>query len=383
MNAHTTHPKGPGVGKGWTWVAAGLTAIALVACQPKVDESATDGETTVAGGESGASAAKPSMTITVEKPTTSSVGLMLDANGNVTAWQEASVGAEVSGLRLASVTANVGDRVRKGQVLATFVTATADADILQGKAAVMQAEANYENAKADADRARSIEDTGALSKSQIAQYLTAEKVGKAQWEAAKAAYSASEIRLGNTSVKAPDDGVISARSATVGGVVGAGQELFRMVRQGRMEWRGEVTPSEVGRVKLGQEVHVTLATGTELTGKVRAISPTADLQTRNIIVYVDLPRHEELTAGTFAKGRFVLGESPALTVPATAIVVRDGHNYVFVVGADNKATQRKVQTGRRVGDRVEVVDGLTAEEGVAVKGAGFLNEGDLVKVVTQ
>ncbi len=371
------------MGKGWTWVAAGLTAIALVACQPKVDDSATDGEKTVAGGESGASAAKPSMTITVEKPTTSSVGLMLDANGNVTAWQEASVGAEVTGLRLASVTANVGDRVRKGQVLATFVTATADADILQGKAAVMQAEANYENAKADADRARSIEDTGALSKSQIAQYLTAEKVGKAQWEAAKAAYSASEIRLGNTSVKAPDDGVISARSATVGGVVGAGQELFRMVRQGRMEWRGEVTPSEVGRVKLGQEVHVTLATGTELTGKVRAISPTADLQTRNIIVYVDLPRHEELTAGTFAKGRFVLGESPALTVPATAIVVRDGHNYVFVVGADNKATQRKVQTGRRVGDRVEVVDGLKAEEGVAVKGAGFLNEGDLVKVVTQ
>jgi HlyD family secretion protein len=371
----------PAAGQGRTWLAMGLLALALAACQPKADEKA-DGAAPAEPAKAGAtSEAKPSMTITVEKPTSSTVDLSLDANGNVSAWQEASVGAEVSGLRLATVQANVGDQVRKGQVLATFVTATAQAESLQGKAAVMQAEANHENAKADADRARSIQDTGALSKSQIAQYLTAEKVGKAQWEAAKAAYGATQVRLGNTSVKAPDDGVISARSATVGGVVGAGQELFRMLRQSRMEWRGEVTPSEVGRVKVGQTVKVTLATGTELTGKVRAISPSADLQTRNIIVYVDLPRHSDLTAGTFAKGRFELGESAALTVPASAIVVRDGHNFVFVIGADSKANQRKVQTGRRVGDRVELLDGLKPDEGVAVKGAGFLNEGDLVKVV--
>ena len=369
----------PRLGKVWTWAAIGLTGIALVACQPKAEDKAEGAAADASTGA--ASEAKPSMTVTVEQPSTGNLGLSLEANGNVSAWQEASVGAEVSGLRLATVSANVGDRVKKGQVLATFVTATAQAESLQGKAAVMQAEANYENAKADADRARSIQDTGALSKSQIAQYLTGEKVGKAQWEAAKAAYSASQVRLGNTSVKAPDDGVISARSATVGGVVGAGQELFRMVRQGRMEWRGEVTPSEVGRVKVGQEVRVTLATGTELAGKVRAISPTADLQTRNIIVYVDLPRHNDLTAGTFAKGSFALGESSALTVPATALVVRDGHNYVFIIGTDNKASQRKVQTGRRVGERVELLDGLKTDEAVAVKGAGFLNEGDLVKVV--
>ena len=369
----------PRLGKVWTWAAISLTGIALVACQPKAEDKAEGAAADASTGA--ASEAKPSMTVTVEQPSTGNLGLSLEANGNVSAWQEASVGAEVSGLRLATVSANVGDRVKKGQVLATFVTATAQAESLQGKAAVMQAEANYENAKADADRARSIQDTGALSKSQIAQYLTGEKVGKAQWEAAKAAYSASQVRLGNTSVKAPDDGVISARSATVGGVVGAGQELFRMVRQGRMEWRGEVTPSEVGRVKVGQEVRVTLATGTELAGKVRAISPTADLQTRNIIVYVDLPRHNDLTAGTFAKGSFALGESSALTVPATALVVRDGHNYVFIIGTDNKASQRKVQTGRRVGERVELLDGLKTDEAVAVKGAGFLNEGDLVKVV--
>ena len=166
----------------------------------------------------------------------------------------------------------------------------------------------------------------------------------------------------------------------MGAVVGAGQELFRLVRGSRMEWRAEVTPSEVGRIRVGQAVQVTAATGAELAGKVRAIAPSADPQTRNVLVFVDLPRHPDLKAGTFAKGRFELGQSAALTVPAQAVVVRDGHTYLFVIGADNKAGQRKVQTGRRVGDRVEVLDGLKDGEPVAVQGAGFLNEGDLVKV---
>jgi RND family efflux transporter MFP subunit len=324
---------------------------------------------------------KPVMTVSVTEPQRETLPITLLANGNVSAWQEASVGAEVNGLRLAQVMVNVGDAVKKGQTLATFTTDTARADILQSQASVVQAEAAYLNAKADADRARSIQDSGALSASQIAQYLTQEKVGKAQWEAAKALLSATEIRLGNTTVTAPDDGLISARSATVGAVVGAGQELFRLIRQGRMEWRAEVTASEVGRIRVGQQVRLTLATGTELDGQVRAIAPSASETTRNILVYVDLPRHNDLKAGTFARGSFALGQSETLTVPTPAIVVRDGNNFVFVVGADNKVAARQVRTGRRVGERVEVVEGLQVADRVAVQGAGFLNDGDLVKVV--
>ena len=328
-----------------------------------------------------ASEPKPVMTVTVAEPQRETLAISLQANGNVSAWQEASVGAEVNGLRLAAVNVNVGDAVKKGQVLATFTTDTARADSLQSKASVVQAEAGYLNAKADADRARSIQDSGALSASQIAQYVTQEKVAKAQWEASKALLSATEIRLGNTTVKAPDDGLISARGATVGAVVSPGQELFRLIRQGRMEWRAEVTASEVGRIRVGQKALVTLATGTELSGQVRAIAPSANEQTRNILVYVDLPRHNDLKAGTFARGVFDIGQSETLTAPTPAIVVRDGNNFVFVVDAANKAAARQVQTGRRVGERVEIVEGLKAGERVAVQGAGFLNDGDLVKVV--
>ena len=374
MNSSSDNPQG----KRWIWIGLALAAVLLVVFFVFVRKPASPAEPTPAGTSA---APKAAMTVTVTQPSSDDLAIALQANGNVSAWQEASVGAELAGLRLATVNVNVGDVVKRGQVLATFARETTEAESLQGKAAQMQAEASYENAKADADRARSIQDTGALSKSQIAQYLTAEKVAKAQWEAAKAAYGATQVRLGNTQVKAPDDGIISARGATVGAVVGAGQELFRLVRQGRMEWRGEVTPSEVGRIKVGQKVQVTAATGLQIAGQVRAIAPTADAQTRNVLVFVDLPRHNDLKAGTFAKGSFALGQSPALTVPTQSIVVRDGNNFVFVIDATSKASQRKVVTGRRVGERVEVLSGLKADESVAVQGAGFLNEADLVKVV--
>lgn len=359
------------------WLPTLLVAAGLAACSPGAEAPAAPD---CASPAASAAPQKPAMTVSVTQPQRAALPLALAANGNISAWQEASIGAELNGLRLATVNVNVGDRVRKGQVLATLAGETTQAESLQARAALMQAEASHENAKADADRARAIQDTGALSKSQIAQYLTAEKVAKAQWEAAKAAYGATQVRLANTRVLAPDDGVISARNAAVGAVAGAGQELFRLVRGSRMEWRAEVTPAEVGRIRVGQAVLVTAATGTRLTGKVRAIAPSADPQTRNVLVFVDLPRHDDLKAGTFARGEFELGRSDAMTVPATAIVVRDGHSYVFVIGADSKASQRKVQTGRRVGERVEVLDGLKADESIAVQGAGFLNEGDLVKV---
>lgn len=349
--------------------AAVLAAIALVS-----------GPSAAPADDPAQAQPKAAMTVTLTRPKPSTLPLALHANGNISAWQEASVGAELNGQRLATVNVNVGDAVRRGQVLATFARETTEAESLQARAAQMQAEASYENARADADRARAIQDTGALSQSQIAQYLTQEKVARAQMEAARAAHEATRVRLANVQVKAPDDGIISARPATVGAVVAAGQELFRLVRQGRMEWRAEVTPTEVGRIRTGQKVQVTAATGAQLTGQVRAIAPTADPQTRNVIVFVDLPRHGDLKAGTFAKGSFALGESPALLVPSQAIVVRDGHSYVFVVGSELKAGQRKVQTGRRQGDQVEVLDGLRPDEQLAVQGAGFLNEGDLVKV---
>ena len=330
--------------------------------------------------------ARPALTVTTTRAAPATLPVTLAANGNIAAWQEALVGSEVGGLRLAEVRVNVGDMVKKGEVLAVFAADTVQADVAQARAALAEASANAAEASANAQRARTLTNSGALSAQQISQYMTAEQTAKARIASAKAALSAQELRLKYTRVTAPDSGVISARSATVGAVVGVGTELFRLIRQGRLEWRAEVTAAELPRLKKGGSVTVKSPSGPETTGKIRMIAPTIDVQNRAALVYVDLPpvsgMNAPFKAGMFATGSFELGQSAAMTVPQQSVVVRDGFNYVFRVGADNRVSQLKVQTGRRIGDRIEVLSGLNADANVAVSGAGFLNDGDLVKVVS-
>jgi RND family efflux transporter MFP subunit len=250
---------------------------------------------------------------------------------------------------------------------------------------MQEAQANAAAAKADAQRARALKDTGAFSEQQIMQYETAERTAVARVAAAQAALAQQQLRLKYTQVVAPDSGIISSRSATVGAVVGVGAELFRLIRQGRLEWRAEVTSSELAHIAPGTPVLVRAASGSELTGRVRTIGATVDTQTRNALVYVDLPTslapNAPFKAGMFATGQFQLGESGALTVPQQAIAVRDGFSYVFRLGRDQHVNQLKVSTGRRVGERVEVTGGLAPDAVIVVTGAGFLNDGDLVRVV--
>ena len=328
-------------------------------------------------------APKAAMTITTAKPSQSALPLRLAANGNIAAWQEASVGSESGGLKLQDVRANVGDVVKRDQVLAVFASESVQADLALARANLAEAQAQAADATANAERARSLQASGALSAQQISQYTTGELTAKARVQSAQAALQQQELRLKHTQVLAPDAGVISARSATVGAVLSPGVELFRLIRQGRLEWRAEVTASELGRIKVGTPVQITSASGSVVTGKVRMVAPTVDAQTRNALVYVDLaatPANSNVKAGMFARGEFALGSSGALTVPQQAVVVRDGFSYVFTVGAANKVAQQKVEAGRRVGDQVEILKGLGADTAIAVAGAGFLNDGDTVRI---
>ncbi|WP_342617979.1 efflux RND transporter periplasmic adaptor subunit [Rhodoferax sp. GW822-FHT02A01] len=332
-----------------------------------------------------AAPAKAALTVSVTKAASANLPIKLSANGNIAAWQEASIGAETGGLRVQELHANIGDSVRRGQLLATFAAESVQADVALARAALAEATANAAEAAANAERARAVKGSGALSDQQVNQYLTAELSAKARVDSAKAQLDSQLLRLQHAQVLAPDSGVISARSATVGAVLGAGTEMFRLIRQGRLEWRAEVTAAELGRIQVGSTVQVTTASGTVVKGKVRMVAPTVDTQTRAALVYVDLagsPTQAGVKAGMFAKGEFALGNSAGLTVPQQSVVVRDGFNYVFALGAGNKVAQQKVEIGRRLGDQVEVLKGLQADATIAVAGAGFLNDGDTVRIGT-
>jgi HlyD family secretion protein len=325
--------------------------------------------------------AQPALTVSTVRPHKGVLPSRISANGSVAAWQEASIGSEANGLRLAFVLVNVGDVVQRGQVLARFAPETVQANLAQLNAALAEAEASAAEAAANAERARSLAQSGALSEQQINQYLTAEQTAKARAQAQRAAVQVQALRLAQTEVLAPDDGVISARFATQGAVVSAGQELFRLIRGSRLEWRAEVTPEEAVRLRPGMAVQVHDGAGAAVAGRVRIVAPTVDSRTRSALVYVDLPRTNGFKAGMFASGEFEFGESQALTVTEAALVMRDGFSYVFRVNGDGRVEQVKVRTGRRHANRVEVFEGITAQTDIVANGAGFLNDGDIVKVI--
>ena len=329
--------------------------------------------------------ARPALTVTVTRAQTQNLSQRVSANGTVAAWQEASIGAEIGGLRLTEVRVNVGDQVKAGQVLAVFAADNVLAEINQAKAAMNEAKAVAAEAQANADRARALQPSGVISAQQFNQSLTAEATAKARVESAQALMAVHELRLRQTQVKAPDSGVISSRSASVGAVVGLGTELFRQIRGNRLEWRADMVSSELFQIKAGQKVHIQAAAGGTVTGKVRMVAPTVDGQNRTGTVYVDLPSNamSSLKPGMYARGDFEFGSSSAAMVPQQSVVIRDGFSQIFVVQADQRVKLYKVNLGRRQGEWLEVTSGLPAEANVVVRGAGFLTAGDLVKVVAE
>lgn len=367
----------------FTCLPALLSLLMLAACS-----SGSDTPAQPSAAAEPAAPAKPALTVTVVSPESREVDRRLAANGSVAAWQEASLGAESGGLRLAAVKASVGDRVKRGELLAEFAAEVPLAEQAQARASLAEAEAALAEARANAARARSVDGTGALSPQQLQQYLTAETAADARVKAARAGLDAAELRVRHTRVVASDDGVISFRApvATLGAVVPQGQELYRLIRQHRLEWRAEVPAAELTRLKVGQKVVVTPPAGGKVTGVVRTIAPTVDSQTRNALVYVDLPASAgngadaPLKAGMFARGEFELGKGRGLTLPRQAVAMRDGFNFIFLVGADQRVTQTKVDVGYRDAERVGINTPLPADARVVASGAGFLSDGDLVQV---
>jgi RND family efflux transporter MFP subunit len=259
-----------------------------------------------------------------------------------------------------------------------------DAALAESRASVAEAEAMLAEARANGDRARQFQATGFLSAQSINQYLTAEKTALARLNAARARMQAEQLRLAQTAVRAPDDGVISARTATVGSMAQPGQELFRLIRGSRLEWRAEVSAADLGKLKPGVAATLTAPNGERIQGRVRMVAPTVDPQTLNGLVYVDLPVAETgnaLRAGTFARGEFELGRERALSLPQSAVLLRDGFSYVFRLDQQNKVAQTKVATGQRMGDQIAIVRGIAADTRVVASGAGFLADGDRVRVV--
>ena len=310
----------------------------------------------------------PALTVSAIAPRRVLWPRTLEASGSVAPWQEASIGTQIGGYQLIDVRVNVGDHVRKGQVLAEFDTA-----LLHAEEAQLQA--NYDQAEANRKRAEKLVSSASISAQDLLQTQTLAKV-------AAAALASKQLQLRYAVVVAPDEGTISARSATLGAVVPASQELFRLIRQDRLEWRGELTATQLAAIRPGQPVTLTLPDGSRAAAKIRQVAPSLDSQSRLGIVYADIGRGTPARAGMYARGQVELGASAALVVPADSIVIRDGRNYVATVsgGPVHKVQMRTVSVGRRQAGEIEIEQGLGDGDSVVGQGAGFLSDGDVVRL---
>lgn len=357
--------------------AGWLLALALLAaCGNKEAEKQS-----VATNATPTDTARAALTVALISPSAAPITRSIQADGNISAWQEANVGAEMMG-RIESVKVQVGDKVKRYQELARFSTSIESADHGQMVAAAAQANATYAEAKAAAERAHKLKDQGFMGEQMLTQYDTQAATAKARMEQANAARDANALRLANGVVRATADGTISRVNAVAGSIVPAGTELFRLIQDGRLEWRAQVTAAEMNRIQPGMKASVSLGDGLHLAGKVRSIAPTVDAQNRTGLVYVDLDPSAYARAGMYVGGQIESGQSTAFLLPQTAVVLRDGFSYVMQVDETNRIKQTVVQLGQRQGEQIEILSSLPPQARVVASGAAFLNEGDKVRIAT-
>lgn len=320
------------------------------------------------------------LVVTLASAQPQSLARSVTVSGPVSAYEEMQLGVELSGQRVTALNVDVGQAVRKGQVLLELDHRTLDSELVQAEASMRQAQASSDLAQSKQARGAKLAAGQLISASDLDELRAARTQAEAQVATARAARDAARLRRDFAELRAPADGIISKRLVQPGQVVSSGSELLRLIRDGRLEWRAELPEEQLAGVAVGNPVELTYA-GQAIAGRIRAVTPGVDAQTRTGTVYVDLSEPGPLKPGTYVEGRIVTGGGRALMVPNTAIVQRDGHAYVFTMKDANIVQRRRVRTGQSAQGRIEIVDGVKAGERVVVEGAGFLGDGDRVRVV--
>lgn len=323
----------------------------------------------------------PALTVVVAEVAPHPLARIVVGDGSVVAWQELAIGAEAGGLRVAEVAIDEGDQVRAGQLLVRLDDSVLQAQLAQAEAAATEAEASLRLAESELDRAQDLARSGTAARRTLDERQAGARGGAARLASARARVEELRARIAQTRIAAPTDGYVTRRTVQLGNVVASGQELLRLVRDGRLELDARVPELELAALRPGQKARV-LHGARVIEAELRAVAPTVSPETRLGTAHVALPADAGLLPGMFARAEITAGAAPVLTVPQEAIVFRDGAPAAFVVQADGRVALRPLATGARREGRAEVREGLAAGERVVVAGAGFLSDGDRVRVQT-
>ena len=355
-----------------SWAGAAVLTLALTLAGCGGEEAAKEAETK-------AGATGSSQTVTVAAAALRNLPRTVTASGTVSAWEEVPVGAETGGLTATAVYVDEGRYVRQGAPLVQLNDALLKAQLRQQQAAVQTAEANADRDQAALDRAQELKERGFLSQASLDTALANKRSSDANLLAARAALSETQTRLSQATIRAPVSGLVISRNVTRGQIVSPGTELFRIVRDGRLELDAQVPETDLGLVRSGQGAVVSSDQVGETTGTVRIVTPEVDPQTRLGVARISLTGGGGFRPGMFARAQIDVGANPAVTVPTAAVLYRENRPGVYVLDNQNRARFRPVVIQTRA-EEWTAVDGVQAGARVIVQGAGFLGEGDRVRV---
>ena len=365
-------------------------------------------------------AAPPPRPVRVVPAVQENVPRTIVVSGTLAAEEQVALGVKVAG-RLAELSVDLGSRVKKGQTVARIDPGDYRLRVEQSMAALQQARARLglkpdgtddridpdqtalvrqaravlDEAKLTRERSDRLWDQALIARSQVDAAVAALQVAEGRYQdaieevrnrQAILAQRRSELelarqQLADTALVSPIDGAVAQRQASVGEYLAAGAPVATLVRLHPLRLRVGVPEREAATVQVGQPVRVAVEGDTaEHGGRVARLSPAIQEQNRTLTIEAEIPNERgALRPGSFARATIVTQAAQAgVMVPANAIVTFAGIEKVLSV-KDGKSVERRVQTGRREGGRVEILSGLNAGEPVVVE-PGNLTGGQAVTV---
>jgi RND family efflux transporter MFP subunit len=322
--------------------------------------------------------------------------------GTALADQQTPLYARINGY-LKSFAFDIGDSVKKGQLVAEIDSPEVDQQLRQAvatqgvaKAALVQAQANQELARVASERWAALVKERAVSQQEADEKRLTLAAREADVEASRAMIKAQEANVKRLEelqsfkqILAPFDGVITARNVEIGTLVSEGsgaaaRELFRMVQLQNLRFHVPVPEGFVPSIHIGLEATLTFDAhpGKTFAGKVSRTSNAVDVASRTMLVEVRVPNPAGvLLPGMYAQVTFALRQaSPALLMPSNALLVRPEGTLAAVVGKDKTVHYKKIQVGRDYGTRIEVISGLEENDQVMVNPTTMIREGEKVEV---
>jgi membrane fusion protein, multidrug efflux system len=288
---------------------------------------------------------------------------------------------------LASWSADINDRVKKGDVIAVISAPDTDADLEQAKAALNQQQTNYQLMANTDDRYQALVAVQGVTQQQLDQVHSARQQAKANVGSSSASVARMQALVDFEKIVAPFDGVITARNYDVGALVSAsnvapGQELFDIAADDQLRVFVNIPQTYALSIKFGEPVDLVLSRnfpGYAFKGKVTRSSSSLDPATRTLRTELDFPNNDparHIFPGMYGEAVFhIQREAPVLTVPTSALLFEADGKQVAIVDASNKIHYQKIVPGTDFGTEIEILDGLKGDENVVANPGEQLSEG--------